>query len=167
MFLNLLKISLPTIFAFFLALLVTPIATHFFYKYKMWKKYSRSETVVNSVFTKIHNEQDEIKTPRVGGIIIWFSALLTTLFFYLLYILFPSTATEKMNFLSRNQTLIPFFTLLFGSLIGLWDDLMQIYGTGKFAHDDKSWRNWKVFYVKNCISVSLRSRLTWLPPSLG
>ena len=147
MFLNLLKISLPTIFAFFLALLVTPIATHFFYKYKMWKKYSRSETVVNSVFTKIHNEQDEIKTPRVGGIIIWFSALLTTLFFYLLYILFPSTATEKMNFLSRNQTLIPFFTLLFGSLIGLWDDLMQIYGTGKFAHDDKSWRNWKVFLV--------------------
>ncbi|MDR3519346.1 MAG: hypothetical protein P4L63_00440 [Candidatus Pacebacteria bacterium] len=147
MFLNLLKISLPTTFAFFLALLVTPIATHFFYKYKMWKRYSRSTTTANSTFAKIHNGQEELKTPRVGGIIIWLSALLTTLVFYLLSILFPSAGTEKMNFLSRNQTLIPFFTLLLGSLIGLWDDLMQIYGTGKFAHDDKAWRKWKVFLV--------------------
>ena len=37
---------------------------------------------------------------------------------------------EKMNFFSRNQTLIPVFTLLLGSLIGLWDDFIQIYGTG-------------------------------------
>jgi len=147
MLLNLLKISLPTIFAFFLALLVTPIATHFFYKYKMWKKYSRCDTTSTTEFSKIHNTQDELKTPRVGGIIIWFSALSTVLVFFLISIIFPSPATEKINFLSRNQTLIPIFTLLFASLIGLWDDLMQIYGTGKFAHDDKSWRVWKVFLV--------------------
>jgi len=53
----------------------------------------------------------------------------------------------KLNFLSRNQTLIPFFTLLIGSLIGLGDDLIQIYGSGKIARDDKSWRLWKVFLV--------------------
>jgi len=34
-----------------------------------------------------------------------------------------------------------------GSLIGLWDDLIQIYGAGKFARDDKSWRKWKAFLV--------------------
>ena len=146
MLLNIVKIFIPTTFAFFLALLITPIATHFFYKYKMWKKYSRSETATSD-FSKIHNTQDELKTPRVGGIIIWFTALLTTLIFYFPSILSSSVGAEKMNFLSRNQTLIPFFTLLVCSLIGLWDDFIQIYGTGRFAHDDKTWRKWKIFLV--------------------
>ena len=147
MYFDLVKIFAPTVLAFFLGLFFTPIATHFFYKYKMWKKYSRSADITTSDFSKIHNEKEELKTPRVGGIIIWFSVLLTILIFYLGSILFPSFNTEKMNFLSRNQTLIPFFTLLTGSLIGLWDDLIQIYGTGKFARDDKSWRQWKIFLV--------------------
>ena len=146
MLLNLVKISIPTAFAFFLALFLTPIATHFFYKYKMWKKYSRNGDKIED-FKKIHNEENELKTPRVGGIIIWVSALLTTLMFYLASIFFPSDNTVKMNFLSRNQTLIPFFTLLLGSLIGLWDDLIQIYGSGRFARDDKSWRKWKALLV--------------------
>ena len=147
MLIDLVKISIPTAFAFFLGLFLTPFATHFFYKYKMWKKYSRNIETTATDFHKIHNEEDELKTPRVGGIIIWVSVLLTTLIFYLVSIFFPSDTTEKMNFLSRNQTLIPFFTLLLGSLIGLWDDLVQIYGNGKFARDDKSWRKWKAFLV--------------------
>ncbi|MFA6177548.1 MAG: hypothetical protein WC694_01480 [Candidatus Paceibacterota bacterium] len=147
MLFNLVKIFVPTVFAFFLGLLITPFATHFFYKYKMWKKYSRNIDTSASDFHKIHNEKEEINTPRVGGIIIWFSVLLTTLIFFLTSIIFPSINTEKMNFLSRNQTLIPFFTLLLGSLIGLWDDLLQIYGNSKAARDDASWRKWKAFFV--------------------
>jgi len=152
MLLDLVKIFIPTTFAFFLALLITPLATHFFFKYKMWKKYSRNINTTASDFHKIHNEQEELKTPRVGGIIIWVSALLTTFIFFLISVFFPSEETEKMNFLSRNQTLIPFFTLLLGSLVGLWDDFMQIYGNDKFARDDKSWRKWKIFLVT---SISL------------
>ena len=30
---------MPTAVAFFLGVFMTPVATHFFYKYKMWKKY--------------------------------------------------------------------------------------------------------------------------------
>ncbi len=133
--------------AFFLGLFFTPIATHFFYKYKMWKRYGRNGVTTASDFSKIHNEADELKTPRVGGIIIWVSVLSTVLIFYLISIFFPSADSSKINFLSRNQTLIPIFTLLIGSLIGLWDDLIQIYGNGKFARDDKSWRKWKVFLI--------------------
>lgn len=144
---DMVKIFVPTAFAFFLAISLTPLATHFFYKYKMWKKYSRNDNAITSDFHKIHNEQDELKTPRVGGIIIWFSALLTTFLFFLVSVFFPGENTEKMNFLSRNQTLIPFFTLLLGSILGLSDDLIQIYGDGKFAHDDKSWRAWKASLV--------------------
>src|SRR3989344_6123500 len=140
MYLDLVKIFIPTTVAFFLGLVLTPIATHFFYKYKMWKKYSRNTGVSLSEFSQIHNEEAELHTPRVGGIIIWLSILFTTGLFYAL-------GVEKMNFLSRNQTIIPFFTLLVGSLIGLCDDFFQIYGTGKIAQDDKSWRKWKVFLV--------------------
>jgi phospho-N-acetylmuramoyl-pentapeptide-transferase len=147
MLLDLVKIFLPTTVAFFLGLALTPIATHFFYKYKMWKKYSRNNEVKSSAFQKIHNEQEELNTPRVGGIIIWVSALLVTLIFYLASTLFPSANTEKINFLSRNQTLIPFFTLLLGSLLGLWEDVIQIYGKGKIAQDDESWRIWKVLLI--------------------
>src|SRR3989344_2718349 len=147
MFLDLIKIFVPTTLAFFLGLTLTPIATHFFYKYKMWKRYSRSGNDAAVDFQKIHNEEQELKTPRVGGIIIWISVLLVIALFYFISVLFPSLGTEKMNFLSRNQTLIPFFTLILGSILGLWDDLIQIYGKGSFARDDKSWRKWKAFLV--------------------
>ncbi len=147
MLINLVKIFVPTALAFFIGLAITPVATHFFYKYKMWKKYSRNIDATAPDFQKIHNEKEELNTPRVGGIIIWVSVLLVVLIFYLVSILFPSVSTEKMNLLSRNQTLIPFFTLLLGSLIGLWDDLVQIYGTGRIARDHASWRKWKVILV--------------------
>ncbi len=146
MLLNLIKIFLPMMTAFLIGLLITPLATHFFYKYKMWKKYSRNGGA-KTEFQKIHNENEELQTPRVGGIIIWISILFSTLIFYFISILFPSLIAEKINFLSKNQTLIPLLVLLFGSFLGLWDDLMQIYGTGRIAHDDKSWRKWKAFLV--------------------
>ncbi len=147
MYLDLVKIFVPTTLAFFFGIFLTPVATHFFYKYKMWKRYSRSAITTASDFSKIHNEREELRTPRVGGVIIWISVLTTVLVFYSASILFPSGNIFEMNFLSRNQTLIPIFTLLIGSLIGFWDDLIQIYGTGRFARDDKSWRKWKVFLV--------------------
>ncbi|HEY4503290.1 MAG TPA: hypothetical protein VJC14_02565 [Candidatus Paceibacterota bacterium] len=147
MLVNLVKISIPTALAFFLGLAITPLATHFFYKYKMWKRHGRNGNGVGDEFQKIHNEHAELNTPRVGGIIIWASVLLTTILFYLISILLPTENNEKMNFLSRNQTLIPFFTLLVGAFIGLWDDLIQIYGKGKFAKDNKSWRLWKASLI--------------------
>ncbi len=143
MYLDLVKIFVPTAVAFFLGILITPFATHYFYKYKMWKKYSRRLETSATDFHSIHNEDKELNTPRVGGIIIWVSVLFTTLLFYLASIAFPGAGTEKLSFLSRNQTFIPLFTLLLGSLIGLWEDLIQIYGTGRLARDDSSWRKWK------------------------
>lgn len=146
MLLNLVKIFLPTIIAFLIGLFITPTATHFFYKYKMWKKYSRNGSTLLD-FQNIHNEDEELRTPRVGGIIIWISILFSILIFYLISVLFPSPITEKINFLSKNQTLIPLLVLLFGSFLGLWDDFIQIYGKGKIAHDDVSWRKWKASLV--------------------
>ena len=163
MLLNLVKIFFPTALSFFIGLAITPLATHFFYTYKMWKRYGRNSEVELPEFSKIHNQKEELHTPRVGGIIIWVSVFLSVGIFYIASIIFPTSATIKMNFLSRNQTVIPFFTLIAGSLLGLWDDLVQIYGSGKIAHDDKSWVRWKIILV-SLISLSIG---TWFFYKLG
>ncbi|HNW71726.1 MAG TPA: hypothetical protein PKZ36_00035 [Candidatus Paceibacterota bacterium] len=147
MLLNLLKIFIPTVLSFFIGLAITPIATHFFYKYKMWKRYSRNNEVSAEDFKKIHNEKEELKTPRVGGMIIWVSVLLTTLLVVVFSYIFNFNFANKINFLSRDQTFIPLFTLILGSIVGFWDDIIQIYGNGKLAHDDKNWRKWKILII--------------------
>ena len=146
MSLDLVKIFVPTTLTFFFGLFITPFITHFLYKHKMWKKYCRDESC-SQEFHKIHNGKAELSTPRTGGMIIWLSVMIVTILFFLLSYFFKNEIILKLNFLSRNQTLIPFFTLIIGSLLGLWDDLIQIYGKGKFAHDDASWRKWKIFII--------------------
>jgi len=131
MILNVLKVFGLASFAFFLAIFLTPIFTHYFYKYKMWKKSSRSaeDNLVSEDFRKVHQQRanEELNTPRVGGIIIWFSVLLTSLLAWLMFKIFPSSNLfKKLNFLSYNQTWLPLFVLIASSLVGLIDDLLQI-----------------------------------------
>src|SRR3989344_2885501 len=98
---NLVKIFLPTAVAFFFGIFFTPVATHFFFKYKMWKKHSRNGAVDAPDFPLIHDENAELNTPRVGGVIIWVSVLFTTMLFFLLSQIFPGDLFGKLNFFFR------------------------------------------------------------------
>ena len=135
MILNILKVFGLSSFAFFLGILLTPILTHYFYKYKMWKRHSRSDETnpVSLDFRNIHQQRvaEELNTPRVGGILIWLSTLLVCFLAWLSFIIFPSDLTKKLNFLSQNQTWLLIFVLIASSLVGLIDDLIQIYGSRK------------------------------------
>ena len=81
------KILIPTIVAFIIGIVTTPVFSHIFYRYKLWKRSSRIDESnighqeMSHEFTEIHN-LEETKTPRVGGIIIWFSIALMTFFFF-------------------------------------------------------------------------------------
>jgi phospho-N-acetylmuramoyl-pentapeptide-transferase len=86
-------------------------------------------------------------TPRIGGVIIWISVLLTVVLIYFLSKVFPNDLTEKLNFWSRSQTYIPIGTLVLASLIGLADDLMQIFGKGNYARDPLIYRKVKIFLI--------------------
>lgn len=147
MIIDVIKVVVPSVLTFFLGMLITPFFTNFFYKYKMWKKSPRTEAVTSEVFTKIHNTKSELSTPRVGGVIIWASVLLTVGVIYLLSIIFKTDLTEKLNFFSRSQTLIPLATLILASLIGLIDDMLQIIGKGSYAKDDLMYRKIKIAAV--------------------
>lgn len=147
MMIDIIKVVVPSVLTFFLGILITPFFTNIFYKYKMWKKSPRTESGTTAEFQKVHNTKSELSTPRVGGMIIWVSVILTVCIIYILSIIFPTVLIEKLNFLSRNQTLIPFVTLILASFIGLIDDMLQIMGKGSYAKDDLIYRKIKIIAV--------------------
>lgn len=131
MSLDAIKVLLPAIVSFAAGIWLTAWLTKYMYKYRMWRRKSRSTentAAMSAEFQKIHNVEGETSTPRVGGVIVWLSVIVTIVVFAILSYLFPNNATLKLNFLSRNQTILPLFALLFASIIGLMDDLLQIYG---------------------------------------
>ncbi|MEX0933763.1 MAG: hypothetical protein WD003_00690 [Candidatus Paceibacterota bacterium] len=124
---NVLKVFVPSLVAFFIGMALTPVLTHYLYKYKAWKKEGGKYALDGGVaheFNKLHAE-GEVKTPRMGGIIIWVSILITTLGIALLAEQFPYFF-ENLDFFSRSGTWIPLATLMVGSLVGLMDDLYDI-----------------------------------------
>jgi len=130
MILNVVKVFAPSAVAFFIGMFITPLLTHYLYKHQMWKKRAGKvapDGRATPIFNRLHGER-EVGTPRLGGIIIWVSTGLTTLIFTLIAVLHPTIVTEKLTFLSRNQTWLPLFTLIVASLIGLADDWMEIKG---------------------------------------
>jgi phospho-N-acetylmuramoyl-pentapeptide-transferase len=69
----------------------------------------------------------------MGGVVVWLSVVLTVILFALTSLLFPGTLGEKLNFLSRNQTWIPFVTLIIGALLGLIDDILVVSDKGGYV----------------------------------
>jgi phospho-N-acetylmuramoyl-pentapeptide-transferase len=128
MILDTVKVSLPAVIAFWIGIGFTPILTSFLYKKQMWKKKSGKfdlDGKETTFFNTIHKER-EVGIPRMGGIVIWFSAFLTISGIWLISKIFPGELTTKMDFLSRDQTWIPFSALILGSLVGLIDDYLEI-----------------------------------------
>ena len=103
--------------AFLLAMFLTPIYTHFAYKYKFWKKQRTTTTTGEKlqVFNKLHAHKFTRHFPTMAGIIGVVTIAVITLFFNL----------------DRAQTWLPLAALLGGGLVGLLDDIINIFGTGK------------------------------------
>jgi phospho-N-acetylmuramoyl-pentapeptide-transferase len=133
MTIDIIKILVPAVLSFFIGMGITPTITDFLYKNKMWKKKAKTTAIDGTeakVFHSIHKTK-HLGTPRLGGSIIWLSAFGAALVIWLLARLTPIEIFDKLEFVSRNQTWIPFFTLIFGALIGAIDDLLEIKGEGK------------------------------------
>jgi len=131
MILDVVKILLPAVLAFLIGIGITPVVTDYLYKNKMWKKKVKSVTIDGreaTVFMSLHKDK-EVNTPRLGGVIIWASAFITAFMFWFLAKILNLEEFASLEFISRNQTWIPFFTLLLGALVGLIDDVMEIRGS--------------------------------------
>ncbi len=130
---TIIKVLAPTAIAFCFGILITPLVSHYLYKYEMWKKkagkgagYGGGKT---PLFDALHKNRDT-DTPRMGGIVIWLSVLLTIFLLSSLQYFFPHHILGSLNFLSRSQTWLPLCALLIGAFVGFFDDLLVVRGTG-------------------------------------
>src|SRR3989344_6916947 len=127
MIIDIVKVFIPALLSFFVGIILTPFLTEYLYSRKMWKKKAGKKALDGAdtpIFNKLH-ETKEVGTPKMGGIIIWFSALVVTMLLWVLAKAFPNLVTSKIDFLSRNQTWIPLVTLLIEGLVGLVDDILD------------------------------------------
>ena len=130
MIIDLVKVFLPLTVSFFLGIATTPFLTHYLYSHAMWKK--KAKTVApdgrgTPIFNQLHKDK-EVGTPKMGGIIIWFSAAFTMVSIWFVAKLFPGDLIRKLDFMSRDQTWLPLAALLIGAFVGLIDDWMEIRG---------------------------------------
>lgn len=108
-----------TLGAFLLAMFLTPIYTYFAYKYKFWKKQKKTTLDGESlpVMSKLHAHKFKRAFPTMAGIIGVITVSVVTIF---------------CNW-DRGQTWLPLAGFLGGSLVGLVDDLINVFGNGEGA----------------------------------
>lgn len=129
---DIVRVLVPAFTAFVLGMALTPIVAHYLYKYKAWKKTPGKTSLDGSPakeFNSLHRTR-EVRAPRMGGIVVWGSVLLTILGIALVARYVPDAAVLKFDFLSRSQTWIPLATLIVGAVVGFVDDLFTIRPKG-------------------------------------
>lgn len=128
------KIILPAILSFLIGILGAPTLARYLYAHKLWKKTSVTKSIDGqpAILTqKLHNDEEK-KTPRMGGVLVWVSVFVTAIIVYLISKLIVSDVSIKLDFISRSQTWLPLFTLLVGSIAGLVDDILVVRNRGEY-----------------------------------
>ena len=104
---------------FLFSMMLTPIYTHFAYKYHFWKK-QKKKTVDGKdlpIMTKLHAHKFKRTFPTMAGLIGIVAVTIVTWIFNL----------------DRGQTWLPLVGFLGGSFVGVIDDAINIFGTGRGA----------------------------------
>ena len=122
----LIKIFSLASMAFIVAVLITPIFTEFLYKHKFGKQI-RAEGDT-PVFTKLHSKKKG--TPTMGGVLIWFTTIVLATVFWALDRVAHIDYFHYLNFLTRQQTLLPLGALFATAMLGLLDDYLGVKGIG-------------------------------------
>lgn len=104
---------------FLFSMLLTPFYTHFAYKYHFWKKQKKTTVDGKSlpVMTKLHAHKFKRAFPTMAGLVGVIAVTLVTWIFNL----------------DRGQTWLPLVGFLGGSLVGVIDDSINIFGSGRGA----------------------------------
>ena len=127
------KVLLPAVISFVVGILIAPIVTHYLYKYKVWKKQGGKTALGGKVAEEFNRLKggEETKTPRMGGIVIWGSIILTIFILFVLAILTESQYFADLFFISRSQTWLPLTALIIGAAIGFLNDFYDVQHEGR------------------------------------
>jgi phospho-N-acetylmuramoyl-pentapeptide-transferase len=125
---NLLTILLPSVITFAIGIFISFPIHRWLVKNEIWKKKNVAKSIDGKdapITAMLHNDE-KVKVPRMGGLIIWISVLSTAAIFYTLSRFTNFEIFNKLDFTSRSQTWLPLFTLLFGGVLGAMDDLSVV-----------------------------------------
>lgn len=154
---DLLKFIVPTVLSFTIGILSTPLIMKFLRKHDMQKKRNVAKAIDGKAATltaKIDN--DEGKTLyRMGGLVVLAGVFGSALLIWVLSKLTGWEGFVKLDFISRNQTWLIFFSLFIGAITGFVDDLMVCGKTpsllkkySKYVGDGLSFK-FRVFVVSS------------------
>jgi len=122
---NVMKVLILTAISFAVAFLWSPLLTFILFKYRLGKSIRTSGA---PVFTKMHMKKEG--TPTMGGLLIWVTVLVLAVLFLLINLLFNNFISNFLNFLTRSETLLPLGALVLTALVGLIDDVMNVFKIG-------------------------------------
>jgi phospho-N-acetylmuramoyl-pentapeptide-transferase len=137
---NIIRILSAAVVCAILGFLITPFLLKYLNKIEFWKKGPREKTITGEKAEVVLSLAKEEKIPRGGGVIIWLSVLICVSLYFLISHLPFVWWLKLFNFLSRKETWLPLFTLISGSLIGLIDDFLTVYGKGKYVGGGMSFK---------------------------
>jgi len=132
---NVLKILATGFLAFLIAFFLTPIWTHFLYKYKIGIRIKKNSVDGKKLTYVNEMHKDKEGTPTMGGFLVWSSVFILILISHYIFPylsnVFGFCFIAKLDFLSRSQTWLPLFALVAAGTLGLFDDWMSVKGIGK------------------------------------
>jgi phospho-N-acetylmuramoyl-pentapeptide-transferase len=128
----LIKIFSLAAISFVVAISLTPIFTNWVFKNKFGKQIRADGDT--PFFTKLHKKKNG--TPTMGGILFWFLDRMVHIEFF-----------HHLNFLTRQQTLLPLGVLLATALLGLVDDYLGVKGVGGGKGGGMRMRHRLLFYT--------------------
>jgi len=162
---NAIKILLATITTFTLAYTLSPLYIRFLTTHEMWKKKSVSKTTDGydaPITAKLHNDENR-KVPRLGGVVIWGSVFVVASVLWLLSEFVPFI--NKIDFVSRNQTWLIIFGMVFTGVLGAIDDISSC-GKKIFLIGDRGlsfvWRILLVFLLSIFVAIWFYSKLEFV-----
>lgn len=126
------KVLLPAIISFCVGIIIAPALGKFLNKHKLWKKKSVSKSIdgKDAPITALLHNDEKAPVPRLGGVVVWFSVFTTAFLLWGLSKVYPVPFTEKLDFISRNQTWLPLMAMFVGAVVGAVDDLLVVDAFG-------------------------------------
>ncbi|MFA6387361.1 MAG: hypothetical protein WCW32_02685 [Candidatus Paceibacterota bacterium] len=140
---NAIKIFVSATTATVFAVVWCPLLINYLYRYKLWKKEARVKAISGEdapIFHNLHKDK-EVSVPRFGGLLIWVTALFVVFLFHFLAQIFGGKLFEHLDILSRRETWLPLFTLIVASIVGFADDILQVFGRGKYVGGGMSFKS--------------------------
>lgn len=114
---GIIALAILSVSAFILSMLLTPLYTYFAYRFKFWKRKRETATTGEklTVFAKQQAEKLERNIPTMAGIIFLVAVTIITFFFNL----------------DRRETWLPLAAFVGGGIVGLIDDVINVFGNDK------------------------------------